>query len=73
MKNVTISLDEETMEDLRTYSAARGQSLNAFLRELITRTVRKRKPGASRLFELMDALPKTKVGITWKREDLYRG
>jgi len=48
-------------------------SLNAFLRELVTRTVRKPVGRSVKLFELMDSLPKTKVGISWKREDLYRG
>ena len=71
MKNVTISLDDSTMEALRTYARARGQTLNAFLRELVNRTVRKPKGRSAKLFELMDSLPSTKVGINWSREDLY--
>ena len=71
MKNVTISLDDRTMEALREYTKARGQTLNAFMRELVLRTVRTPKSRSARLFELMDALPTTKVGVTWSREDLY--
>lgn len=74
MKNVTISLDDRTMEALRKYARERGQSLNAFLRDLVSRTVRQpADKAAEELFELMDALPATKVGVTWKRDDLYRG
>jgi hypothetical protein len=72
--NVTISLDESTLGAARKVAEARGLSLNAYLRELIARNVR--KPGskaADDLFELMDRLPKTQTGVTWKREDLYRG
>jgi hypothetical protein len=72
MKNVTISLDDSTMDALRKYASSRGQSLNAFLKELVSRTVNKPGGNADRFFELIDSMPKTKVGITWKREDLYR-
>jgi len=74
MRNVTITLDERTLEDARRYAAVRGISLNAFLRDLISRSVR--KPGeqaADALFEAMDRLPKTAVGVTWNREDLHCG
>ena len=73
MKNVTISLDDNTMEALRNYATARGQTLNGFLRDLVSRTVRKPKGRSARLFQLMDALPETKVGVTWTREELYNG
>jgi len=74
MRNVTITLDERTLEEARKYAALRGLSLNAFLRDLIARNVR--KPGdkaAEELFEAMDRLPKTAVGVTWSRDELYRG
>jgi hypothetical protein len=72
VKNLTITLDERTLEEARKHAESRGQSLNAFVRELIKRTVRRPSGKAQRLFDLMDSLPKTQVGITWKREDLYR-
>ena len=74
MRNVTITLDERTLEDARRYAAVRGISLNAFLRDLISRSVR--RPGeqaTDELFEAMDRLPKTTVGVAWNRDDLYRG
>ena len=74
MRNVTITLDAKVLEAARRDAAARGISLNAFLRELISRSLGQGNGvGASELFELMDRLPKTTEGITWKREDLYRG
>ena len=71
MKNVTISLDDSTVDALRKSATGRGQSLNAFLRELISETVRKPKARSARLFELFDALPSTRIGVTWAREELY--
>ncbi|HSI73010.1 MAG TPA: hypothetical protein VK934_07515 [Fimbriimonas sp.] len=37
MKNVTISLDEATLDASKRYAAARGLSLNAYIKDLMQR------------------------------------
>jgi len=74
MKNVTISLEDETMAALRQYARDRGMSLNEFLRDLVNRTVlRPSGKTATELFALMDQAHPSPVKIDWKREDLCRG
>jgi hypothetical protein len=74
MKNVTIAIDEETMNAGRTYAHAHRTSLNALIRELLAGTV---KPAQATwtdtLFQLADNASANSRGRRWKREDLYRG
>jgi hypothetical protein len=73
-KNITLSVDETVLEQVRIYAAERKTSVNALVRDYLDqvakssdRTDRARR----RLLELARA-SKAEVGpVTWKRDDLY--
>ena len=72
MKNITLALDEETIEAGRAYARRHQTTLNALVRELLVKTVvADRSAGVDEMFRSMDADPGDSRGTTWKREDLY--
>jgi len=71
MPNITLSLDEATLEAARTYAQEQGWSLNELVRRLLQSSVSPNS--ADRLqavFERADEL-KSKSAGPWRREDLY--
>ena len=72
MKNITLALDEETLEAGRAYARRHQTTLNALVRELLVKTVvADRSAGVDEMFRSMDADPGDSRGTPWKREDLY--
>jgi hypothetical protein len=72
MKNVTLALDEETLEAGRLYAQRHQTTLNALVRELLIKTVVVDRQAALReMFRLMDAHPGDSRGERWTRDDLY--
>jgi hypothetical protein len=72
MKNITLALDEETLEAGRIYAQRHQTTLNALVRELLVKTVVADRQAALReMFRLMDAYPGDSRGERWKRDDLY--
>jgi hypothetical protein len=72
MKNITLALDERTLEAGRAYAQRHQTTLNALVRELLVKTVLADRQGGGReMFRLMDAHPGTSDGRRWTREDLY--
>jgi hypothetical protein len=72
MKNITLSIDEETLDAGREYAQRHQTTLNALVRELLVKTVlADRKAAVSEMFRLMDAHPGNSQGMRWTREDLY--
>ena len=72
MKNITLSIDEETLDAGREYAQRHQTTLNALVRELLVKTVlANRKAAVSEMFRLMDAHPGDSQGRRWTREDLY--
>ena len=72
MKNITLSLDDELLEAGRQYAERHQTTLNALVRELLSKTVLSDRPGTIKeMFRLMDANPGNSRGRRWKREDLY--
>jgi hypothetical protein len=72
MKNITLSIDEETLDAGREYAQRHQTTLNALVRELLVKTVLSdRKAAVSEMFRLMDAHPGNSHGRRWTREDLY--
>ena len=72
MKNITLALDEETLEAGRAYAQRHQKTLNALVRELLVKTVVSDRQAAVReMFRLMDAHPGNSEGQRWTREDLY--
>lgn len=72
MRNLTISIDEKTLEESRRYAKARGMSLNALIRELLRRTVHRAGPGTlEHMWQLSDDLGISSKGKKWTRDELY--
>ena len=72
MKNITLALDEETLDAGRNYAQRHQTTLNALVRELLVRTVVADREAAVReMFRLMDAHPGRSRGRRWSRDELY--
>lgn len=72
MKNITLSIDEETLDAGREYAQRHQKTLNALVRELLVKTVlADRKAAVSEMFRLMDAHPGNSHEGHWTREELY--
>ena len=74
MKNITLSVDEAVLEEVRVYAAKRNTSVNALVREFLSRlaeqenrTVRARR----RLRELMERSTLEAGPVTWTRDELH--
>jgi hypothetical protein len=74
MKNITLAIDEDVLEAVRKYAAARDTTVNAIVREHLTHLADIEDRAAKarqRLLELSDA-SKMEVGPkTWTRDDLH--
>lgn len=72
MKNITLAIDDETLEAGRNYANRHQTTLNSLVRELLARTVlADREALAIEMFRLMDAHPGNSEGKRWTREELY--
>jgi hypothetical protein len=72
MKNVTVSMDDETLKAARDYARRHNMSLNSLVRRLVAQKVA--RPGENwvdECFALMDKARGRSRGRRWKREDLY--
>jgi hypothetical protein len=72
MKNITLAIDEETLDAGREYAQRHQTTLNGLVRELLVRTVLPdRKAAVGEMFRLMDTYPGNSQGQRWTREELY--
>jgi hypothetical protein len=72
MKNITLALDDETLEAGRNYANRHQTTLNALVRHLLVRTVvADRRAAVTEMFRLMDAHPGNSQGKRWSRDELY--
>lgn len=72
MKNITLAIDDETLEAGRRYASRHQTTLNSLVRELLVRTVvADRQAMANEMFRLMDAFPGHSQGARWTRDELY--
>jgi hypothetical protein len=72
MRNITLALDEASLEASRAYAERHQTTLNALIRDLLARTtVTNRQAVVTEMFRLMDAYPGHSRGLRWTREDLY--
>lgn len=73
MKNITLSLDEDTLKLGREYARLHNISFNALVRRLIDQTVKTSSvQWLEDTFKLIDNTNVSSNGTKWKREDLYR-
>lgn len=72
MKNVTLSIDEKTLEAGRAYAREHQTSLNALIRDLLTQTVmRDPQSSARELIRLAEIHAGDSKGWKWNRDELY--
>jgi len=72
MKNITLALDEDTLDAGRAYAQRHQTTLNALVRELLVKTVvADREAAVLEMFRLMDTHPGHSHGHEWSREELY--
>jgi len=74
MKNITLAIDEGTLNAVRRYAAAHNTSLNAIVRQHLTRiaTGEDRAREAIRELRAMSDRSAADIGpVTWKRDDLH--
>jgi hypothetical protein len=72
MKNVTVSMDDETLKAARDYARCHNMSLNSLVRRLIAQqVVRPGENWVDECFALMDKARGRSRGRRWRREDLY--
>ncbi len=74
MCNITISLEDDLLKIGRRYAQERHLSLNALIRQLLTKTVLKteKKEWLAECFAAMDKAKGNSRGKKWSREELYR-
>jgi hypothetical protein len=72
MKNITLALDEKTINAGRDYARRHNITLNALVRDLLEKTVLADGTATvQEMFRLMDAHPGNSQKKRWSREDLY--
>ena len=72
MKNITISIEDETLEAGRRYATERGMSLNSLIRQILKSTIANDSVNwLEECFVLMDRARADSKGRKWKREELY--
>jgi len=73
-KNITLSVDESVLSEVRRYAASRDTTVNALVREFLTSTVAREDRVArarKELLELIDQADGTMGPIVWNRDDIY--
>lgn len=71
-RNVTISLDEEVLQEARRYAALQGKSFQELARESIERTINmSAKSRKWKFFDISDRLNVSLGNWKWNREELY--
>jgi hypothetical protein len=74
MKNITLSIDDDILKRGREYARSHNISFNSLVRKLIEQTVKKNTINwVDDMFDYIDKNISSSQGITWKREELYRG
>jgi hypothetical protein len=72
VKNITLAIDDKTLEASRAYAERHQTTLNGLVRELLVRTtITDRQVVIAEMFRLMDAFPGHSGGQRWTREDLH--
>ena len=72
MKNITLALDDSTVEAGRAYAERHQTTLNGLIRDLLSRVVvADRDAVVAEMFRLMDSYPGHSSGERWTRDELY--
>lgn len=74
MKNITLALDEKTIQAGREYARRHHTTLNNLIRRLLEQTVLNSSgQWVEECFAVMDKAAATSGGARWIREELHRG
>ena len=74
MKNITLSIDEHTLESVRQYAASRQSSVNALVREYLTRLAETEDQASRALSRMRELSEESTASIgpkNWRRSDLH--
>ena len=74
MKNITLSIDENVLSEVRRYAAKRDTTVNALVRDFLTRLATQEDRATKarqRLLELSDTSEGRMGDRKWNRERLY--
>ncbi|MDJ0763922.1 MAG: hypothetical protein QNJ97_13155 [Myxococcota bacterium] len=72
MPNVTISIDEKTLEASRTYAKRHNMSLNGLIRKMLEQCVHRDSiDWLDECFAKMDMAQGDSKGKRWTRDELY--
>ena len=73
MKNITLSIDEDTLKAGRNYAKRHKMSLNMLIRKLLKQNVTDLSTQwLAETSELMDRAKANSQSRRWRREDLHR-
>ena len=76
MKNITLAIDEEVLRAARRYAANHDTTVNALVRDYLTRLVTFEEKAAKARAELVELAKKSEARMgswKWNREDAYEG
>ena len=72
VKNITISVDDDLWSRVRDSAAAEHVSMNAFIRDTLSRTVRRSEESiGSRLATLAEEYGPAPRSWKWNRDEIY--
>jgi plasmid stability protein len=74
MKNITLAVDDEVLTSVRGYAARHNTTVNALVRDYLTRLARQEDRAAQarqRLVELSRDSRGSLGGWTWNRDEIY--
>jgi len=72
MANITLSIDEDLLNRSRSYARARGTSLNALVRSLLSNAAFAPDASVDFLIERLKKSSGDSKGVKFSREDLHR-
>jgi hypothetical protein len=77
MRNLTLSIDDRVLNEVRRYAAEKGTTVNALVRDHLTQIATREDKAAKARRELVELAKKSpaQLGPDWKwnREDAYEG
>jgi hypothetical protein len=71
MRNVTLAIEDQLIEQGREYARRHGMSFNALIRDLLRRRVIQEADWISETFRAMDEAQGRSRGRRWTRSELY--
>ena len=74
MKNITLSVDESVLDQVRIFAAKRGTTVNAIVRRYLQQIAGSEDRAKEAMRELRDMSERSQAqvgSITWTRDDLY--